>query len=139
MKVAQSYTVGSDLSSQQNGVVFANTNTVVSVSLSGAINLFDTRESSSSKWRTLYGPTKGITASVLSGESDKTFYTGSFDGGVKAFSLGAKHGESEGACADVEGTGHSARVSAMGQDGTGRVWSAGWDDKVTCIEGQNFV
>ncbi len=135
-KPAQTYSVGTDVSSQQNGIVYANPNTVISVSLSGVINIFDSRESSSSGWRTLHGPTKAITASALSGN---TFYAGSFDGTMKSFTVGKEAGEREGTCAEVEGTGHSARVAGMTSDGKGKVWSAGWDDKVACIEGQSFA
>lgn len=140
LKSSQTYNVGSDLSSQQNGIVYANTNTIASVSLSGTINLFDTRESSSTKWRTLHGPTKAITASALSGanEKEQTFYAGSFDGTMKAFSIGESFGEKEGSCTDVEGSGHAARVAAISTDGTGKVWSAGWDDKVALIDGSSF-
>ena len=137
MKSAQTYSVGSDVLSQQNGVVYANANLVVSVSLSGVLNLFDTRESSSSKWRTLHGPTKAITASTLgSSEKDKTFYAGSFDGAIRGFSVSG--GESDGTCEPVSGTGHSARVAAMATDGQ-KVWSAGWDDKISTIESGSFA
>ncbi len=136
LKSIQTYSVGSDVPSQQNGVVYASPNTVISVSLSGVLNIFDSRESSSSKWRTLHGPTKAITASAL---SDNTFYTGSFDGTMKSFMAGGGAGEKEGICGEVEGTGHSARVAGMSGDGKGKVWSAGWDDTVACIEGQSFA
>ncbi|KAK4688195.1 WD repeat-containing protein 1 (actin-interacting protein 1), partial [Tremellales sp. Uapishka_1] len=129
MKSFQAYTVGSDLASQQNGVVFANPATLVSVSLSGVLNVFDTRESSTTKWRTLHGPTKAITASVLSSK-EKTFYAGSFDGTIKKF-------DSEGVCEDVEGTGHSARIAGLATSEE-KVWSAGWDDKVSSMENGCF-
>jgi len=132
-KSTQTYNVGSDIQSQQNGIVYANPNTIVSVSLSGVLNVFDTRESSSSKWRTLHGPTKAITASTL---SETTFYAGSFDGTMKSFSMGS--GEDEGKCSAVGGTGHSGQVSGLVNDGKGKVWSAGWDDKVASIEGDSF-
>ena len=108
----------------------------MSVSLSGVLNVFDTRESSDTKWRSLYGPTKAVTSSVLGGDDNKTFYTGSFDGGVKAFDVS---GAEEGQCFDIEGTGHTALVSAMNTDNQGRVWSAGWDDKVASITGKEFA
>jgi WD40 repeat protein len=132
-KSTQTYNVGSDIQSQQNGVVYANPNTIVSVSLSGVLNVFDTRESSGSKWRTLHGPTKAVTASAL---SESTFYAGSFDGSMKSFSMGS--GEGEGKCSAVGGTGHSGQVSGLVSDGQGKVWSAGWDDKVASIEGDSF-
>lgn len=135
MKASQTYTVGSDVSAQQNGVVYANPNTIISISLSGVLNVFDSRESSSSKWRTLHGPTKAITACALSGS---TFYAGSFDGTMKTFMVGSEAGEEEGACHEVVGAGHTARIAGLHSDGTGKIWSAGWDDKVACIERQSF-
>lgn len=135
-KSVQTYNVGSDIPSQQNGVVYANANTIVSISLSGVLNVFDTRESSNSKWRTLHGPTKAITASTF---TDKTFYAGSFDGTMKSFAIGKDFGEDEGKCTEVAGTGHSAHVSGLTSDGKGNVWSAGWDDKVSSIEGDAFT
>ena len=132
----QTYSVGSDIPAQQNGIVYANPNTIVSVSLSGVLNLFDPRESASSKWRTLHGPTRAITASAL---SDRTFYAGSFDGTMKSFLVGEDVGERQGTCAEVQGSGHSAKVIGVAADGKGKVWSAGWDNKVACIEGGNYA
>ncbi|WVQ93436.1 hypothetical protein IAU59_000510 [Kwoniella sp. CBS 9459] len=143
LKSTQSWTIGSDIPSQQNGVVFANPNTLVSISLSGVLNVFDTRESTSTKWRTLHGATKAITASSISsaeggGEKEATFYAGSFDGSIKRFDLGESFGDREGTCTEVEGTGHTGQIAGIIPDGKGKVWSAGWDDKVSSIEGQAF-
>lgn len=134
-QVKQTWALGSDVEAQQNGVVWANANTIASVSLSGTLNVFDVREGKS--WRKLYGPTKAITSSAYARES-QTFYTGSFDGTVKSFALGSSLGSQEGECANVEGAGHTALVAAMASDGAGKVWSAGWDDKVSQISGQAF-
>lgn len=134
-KPISSWTVGSDVQSQQNGVVYANEHTIVSVSLSGVLNVFDVRDSS--KWRKIYGPTRSITSSAFS-EKGKMLYAGSFDGSIKAFAFGSGDA-GEGVCGDVDGSGHSARVSAMTTDGQAKVWSAGWDDKVSCIEGTSFT
>ncbi|BEJ16159.1 hypothetical protein CspHIS471_0507640 [Cutaneotrichosporon sp. HIS471] len=137
-QVKQTWSVGADVEAQQNGVVWANPNTIASVSLSGTINVFDVREGKT--WRKLYGPTKAITSSALApGGDSQTFYTGSFDGTMKSFALGASLGEREGACSNVEGVGHTALVAAMASDGTGKVWSAGWDDKVSAISGGQFA
>ncbi|KAK6907373.1 hypothetical protein I203_101367 [Kwoniella mangroviensis CBS 8507] len=140
LKSTQSYTVGSDVQSQQNGIVYAGPNSLVSISLSGVLNIFDTRESTSTKWRTLHGATKAITASTLSGDTEKevTFYTGSFDGSIKRFDIGVSYGADEGRCDEVQGTGHTANVVAFSTDYKGKVYSAGWDDKVSSIDGQSF-
>lgn len=138
-QVAQTYILGSDVESQQNGVVYANANTVVSVSGSGVLNIFDTREPSA-KWRTLHGPTKAITASALSGSGkERTFYTGSFDGTMNAFSIGDSYGAGEGECANVTGTGHSGQIVGVAPDSTGKVYTAGWDDKIASIAGTEFA
>ncbi|BEI85281.1 hypothetical protein CcaverHIS002_0506820 [Cutaneotrichosporon cavernicola] len=137
-QVKQAWSVGADVEAQQNGVVWANPNTIASVSLGGTINVFDVREGKT--WRKLYGPTKAITSSALApGRDSQTFYTGSFDGTMKSFALGASLGEREGECSNVEGVGHTALVAAMASDGTGKVWSAGWDDKVSAISGGQFA
>jgi WD40 repeat protein len=122
------FTVGSDLDSQQNGVVWANPNTIVSASLSGTLNVFDIRENST--WRKLYGPTKAVTSATFEPKS-QTFFTGSFDGSMKGFSA-------DGECFDVAG-GHSARISGISYDGQGKVHTAAWDDKVATIDGQKYT
>ncbi|WVO18639.1 hypothetical protein L204_106358 [Cryptococcus depauperatus] len=140
-KPVQTYSVGSEVQSQQVGVVYANPNTLVSISLSGTLNIFDTRESNSTNWRTIHGPTKAITASaILSDEQSKnaTFYAGSFDGTLKQFKVGESYGEKEGTCETVEGVGHSAKVVALSADGRDKVWSAGWDDQVASIQDARF-
>lgn len=131
-QAGQSWKVGSDVESQQNGIVWANPNVIASVSLSGTINLFDPREGNS--WRKLHGPTKAITASGLN-EKDQTFYAGSFDGSIKAFSTA----EDEGAWKEIEGGGHAARIVGVASDTDGKVWAAGWDDRATSISGTKFA
>jgi WD40 repeat protein len=138
LKSSQSYQVGTDIPSQQNGIVYATPSSLISISLSGTLNIFDTRESSATKWRTLHGPTKAITASALVGETEKTFYAGSFDGSMKSFGIGEGYEEREGECEDVQGGGHSARVVGIAEGG-GKVVSAGWDDKVATIQGNTFA
>ena len=126
---SQTFNVGSAVEDQQNGIVWANENTIVSVSLSGTLNLFDPREGS--KWRKLHGPARAITAGALV-EKDQTFYAGSFDGSIKRLDL--QGGDWE----DISGTGHSALISSVVASGD-KVWTAGWDDKATCIESGTFT
>ena len=121
------WAVGDAVEDQQNGVVWADPNTVVSASCNGVLNVFDVREGGS--WKKLYGPTRAVTASAL---SEKTFYTGSFDGGLKAFS-------DAGACENVEGQGHSGQIVGLAPDGKGTVYSAAWDDKIAAIKGAEFA
>lgn len=126
-KETQTYTIGSAVEDQQNGIVWVNESTIASVSLDGTINLFDPSEGS--KWRKLHAPTKGITAGAL---VDKTFYAGSLDGSVKKLDL------ESGIWNQVEGSGHSAKIAAMAADG-GKVVSAAWDDRALSIENGAFA
>lgn len=100
------------------------------MSLSGELNVFDVREPSA-KWRVLHGPTKSITAAAL--DKEQTFYTGSFDGSVKAFSV------NNGECSDVGGSGHSARIVGIAPNGQDKVFTAAWDDKIATITGNEFT
>ncbi|KAL7419562.1 WD40 repeat-like protein [Cryptotrichosporon argae] len=127
---AQTFALGSDLLSQQNGITYAGGNTLVSVSLSGVLNVIDVR-APASEIRYLYGPTKAITAAAYVAES-QTFYAGSFDGAIRAF-------DAEGSAVDVEGQGHAARVAAIASAaGEAKVHAVGWDDKLTALDGARF-
>lgn len=137
-KIAQSYTIGSDVVDQQNGVVYANKDSVVSVSLSGDLNVFDLRESGD-KWRKLYGPTKAITAALGVGKGDnQTFYTGAFNGTMNAFAIGSSYGDREGECTPVAGTGHTGRIVGLASNSKDKVFTTAWDDKVSSIVGGSF-
>jgi WD40 repeat protein len=112
--------------------VFATPTTVISISLSGTLNIFDLSASSASEGpsSTLHGATKAITASAL---VVGKYYAGSFDGTIKAFE------DEKGGCEEVgKGEGHTARVAAIAGDGKGKIWTAGWDDRVLCIENGQF-
>jgi WD40 repeat protein len=82
------------------------------------------------------GPTKSITASVLSRSPDLTFFTGSFDGAVKAFDLPS------GSCRAVEGTGHSGKIVGLAIDDKNKdqIWSAAWGSpSLQLIKGNMFT
>ena len=120
----------SDPSTQQLGVTFLTPQTLASVSLSGALNILDTR--APEKVVSLWGPSKGITAvglSVDAGEKEKTFWAGSFDGGVKSVK---EDGEWENVGG---GAGHKGQVVGVAGGAAGSVHTAGWDDCVREIKG----
>lgn len=138
-KAVQTYNFGSGVGEQQNGVVWANPSTIVSVSLSGVINLFDPRDGDVKNARHLYGPVVPITSSALAGEGkERTFYAGSGDGAVKSYDFSGDK-EAEGTCSEATGNGHGGRVSGIAEDGKGKVYTAGWDDKVSQIEKGAFT
>jgi WD40 repeat protein len=115
-------------SSQQLGVTYLTPSTLASVSLSGVINLLDARAPDQTSY--LYGPTKGITAcgvssAAESADSERTFWAGSFDGGVKSFVDG------QDACwEDVRGEGHKGQIVGFAARKDGGVATTAWDDSV---------
>jgi WD40 repeat protein len=133
------FTVGGDVASQQNGNIWASENDIVSLSLNGTLNVFDPRDNST--WRKIHasrygrqkaylltvtqiqGPTKAVTASTLATKPEPTFFTGSFDGSVRAFDLPS--GEAH-AVEDQSGEGQISGMSA--DSSTGEVWASTWTD-----------
>ncbi|KAJ9109724.1 hypothetical protein QFC19_001954 [Naganishia cerealis] len=119
------FTIGSDVASQQNGNIWASENAVVSLSFDGTLNVFDPRDDKS--WRKIYasimGPTKAVTASALLTKPEPTFFTGSFDGSVRAFELPS------GQAYAVEGQSGEGQISGMAADeDTGDIWASTWTD-----------
>lgn len=117
----------SDPSTQQLGLTFLTPATLASVSLSGALNILDTRRPE--QVISLWGPSKGITAVGVSGDAEKTFWAGSFDGGVKSFKENGEWTNVGG------GEGHKGQVVGVAAGEAGAVWTAGWDDCVREIKG----
>lgn len=69
------------------------------------------------------GAPKAISASVLASKPEPTFYTGSFDGSVRAFEMPS------GKCSAVEGSRGEGQVTGFAVDeksGDENVWSTGW-------------
>ncbi|KAL7418020.1 putative WD-repeat protein [Mrakia frigida] len=120
----------SDPSTQQLGLTFLTPATLASISLSGALNILDTR--APEQVVSLWGPSKGITAVGISedGDKKKTFWAGSFDGGVKSFKE-----EQEWEVVGGSGEGHKGQVVGVAGGEEGSVWTAGWDDCVREIKG----
>lgn len=136
---------------QQVGNTWTGGDAIVSLSMSGDLNVFDKRvgdkpasvlhvRSSSPSFPSssplvvtahppTQGPQKAITAAVPlpASASTPTFLAGTADGRVLAFA--------EGAYAHVTGAGHAALVAGLAAAPDGTVFSAGFDDTVKEIEG----
>ncbi|KAJ9125471.1 hypothetical protein QFC22_000432 [Naganishia vaughanmartiniae] len=71
----------------------------------------------------MQGPTKAVTASALLAGPEPTFFTGSFDGSVRAFDLPS------GRAYAVEGQSGEGQITGMSADeDTGDVWASTWTD-----------
>ncbi|KAH8923358.1 WD40 repeat-like protein [Atractiella rhizophila] len=136
-KVAAHWNVEEDgapaVNTQQVGNVWMNEGRIASLSFSGNINLIDPRAPGQIS-QVLYGAQKSITSLSYSRPS-KTFYTGSYDGRINSFSdVGAG-----GVCRPVKGMSHTNQVIAMDVDPESGVWSAGMDDSLKEIKGEEFT
>ncbi|KAJ3205559.1 hypothetical protein HDU82_005132 [Entophlyctis luteolus] len=133
--VVQTFNVGVTpglVENQQVGCLWQG-DYIISLSLNGNINYFD--KSSSSPIRVVKGHQKAITA-LAAVPSTSTFYTGSYDGQVHAWSI-------ENGTAihhDVSGAGHSNQIKGLVADKSGKVVSIGMDDTVITIDnaGKSF-
>ncbi|KAB5592203.1 Actin-interacting protein 1 [Ceratobasidium theobromae] len=114
------WNVGTAIEHQQLGNTWAGTDNLVSLSLSGALNVFDKRDGS----KPSRGPVQPI--SSLASPSSGTFLAGSNDGRVTAFTI------ADGA-QPITGDSHQARIVALAQSGT-NIYSAGLDDTVRTID-----
>jgi len=122
-KAVTTWTVGSEVKDQQMGIVWTPGDDIVSVSLSGDLNVFDKR-SGGKPARVLYAPTKPITAGTA--VSPDTFTVGAGDGRILSF-------DSTG-YSDVDGETHSTLVTGVTADPHGVVYTVGYDDRVRELE-----
>ncbi|KAI8615598.1 WD40-repeat-containing domain protein [Chytriomyces sp. MP71] len=102
---------------------------LITVSLNGDINYIS--KDSATPIRVVKGHQKAITA-LAAIPGSRTFYTGSYDGRVHAWSLGPNG--SDPTHFEVSGAGHSNQIKGLAADGSGRVVSVGMDDTVRSIE-----
>ncbi len=120
---------------QQVGVVWPHGRTdglVISLSLSGKLNYL--KEGSERPVRVVQGHNKSVTAlsagsasTPSSSPSNKTLWTGSFDGRVCSWDVAS------GAGAVVDGQSHTNQVVGFAAAG-GRTYSVGWDDTLRVID-----
>ncbi|KAI0084155.1 WD40-repeat-containing domain protein [Irpex rosettiformis] len=130
-KLLTSWTLGTTVEHQQVGNVWTDGGDIVSLSVSGDLNVFDKRVDDKPA-RILRGPAKSISAAVPT-STNNTFIAGLSDGRVLSFS-GSEYDY-------VEGVGHKSLVSGLVMAPDGKVYSAGYDDLLKEISpnGSSFV
>ncbi|KZT03823.1 WD40 repeat-like protein [Laetiporus sulphureus 93-53] len=131
-KAITTWSLGSGVNYQQVGNTWTGGDDIVSLSVSGRLNIFDKRISDKPT-RVLYGPQKAITTAVpVPSSPSATFLAGTADGRILSFA------NSE--YAPLVGEGHTALVAKLASDFDGNVHSIGFDDCVREIEGgKSFV
>jgi WD40 repeat protein len=133
-KSLQTWTVGSGVPNQQVGGVWSGISDLVSLSMSGDLNIFDPR-TGDKPTRILQAPQKAVTAA--SSTSSSTFFAGSADGRVLSYDTDSTS-PSE-AVQLVRGTLHTSLVSGMATASSGKVFTTGYDDQIREIEGSTYT
>ncbi|KAF7980578.1 hypothetical protein HWV62_37755 [Athelia sp. TMB] len=128
-KAITTWTVGTAINDQQVGNVWSGIDDIVSLSLSGDLNVFD-RRASDKPSRVIKGAQKPISSIVP--QSEGTFIAGTADGRVVSYNL-------TGEASYVEGTGHATLITGMAPSPSGKVFSIGYDDRVREINGGNYT
>lgn len=135
-KAVQTWRLGEEgvvnISHQQVGVVWPQGRSdglIISVDLDGNLNYLI--EGKDRPTRIVTGHQKNITAAAV---SDKTLYTGSYEGRVCAWDM------SQGTAEKVDGDAHSNYVAGLSAGGkSDRVCSVGWDDTLRFVSGSTFA
>ncbi|KDQ07334.1 hypothetical protein BOTBODRAFT_38865 [Botryobasidium botryosum FD-172 SS1] len=122
-KAVSSWTLGSGVEHQQLGNAWVGQKSIVSLSLSGNLNVFDP-STGDKPTKVIYGTTKAINATAL---CSKTFFSGSYDGRVAALDLATA------VVTLASGEGHTANIVGLASSGD-KVFSTGYDDRVREIE-----
>ncbi|KAJ7461763.1 WD40 repeat-like protein [Mycena galericulata] len=125
-KATTTWSLGAGVNNQQVGNVWSRETDIVSLSLSGDLNVFDPRVGDKPA-RVVTGPQKPITAAASTGA--RTFLAGTADGRVVEYTAAS------GEAAAVQGDGHTSLVVALAAAPGGKVFSAGYDDRVREIDG----
>ncbi|CAA7264403.1 unnamed protein product [Cyclocybe aegerita] len=132
-KAVTTWTVGSGVDHQQVGSTWVGETDLVSLSMSGDLNLFDPR-TGDNPVRVFSAPQRSINA--IAPTSSTTFLTGTADGRVYSYSTETTE------TTVLEGEAHSNNVSGLATSGTdGTVYSIGFDDRVREIQadGSSFL
>ncbi|EMD35482.1 hypothetical protein CERSUDRAFT_116228 [Gelatoporia subvermispora B] len=124
-KAATTWSLGSGVDHQQVGNVWTEGGDIVSLSMSGELNIFDKRVGDKPT-RVIVAPQKAITAAVPVASESKTFFAGTADGRLLSFS-GDEYSY-------VKGEGHSSLVSGLTSERDGTVFSVGFDDRLREID-----
>ncbi|KAF9010086.1 WD40 repeat-like protein [Cyathus striatus] len=130
-KAVNTWTVGAGVNYQQVGATWSGEQDIVSLSLFGTLNIFDSRIADKPS-RIFNAPQKAVNA--IAQVSSDTFLAGCADGRVLSYSTEES--------TLLQGETHSNYVSGLATSPTdGKIYSIGYDDKVREIEagGQSFV
>lgn len=138
-KATQTWRLGEegsiDVKDQQVGVVWPagrSDDLIISLSLSGDLNYLV--EGNSKPTRVVQGHQKNITSLTKfgpgGGNDNPTLWSGSFEGRVCSWDVAT--GDAD----EIEGDRHTAYIAGLTstQEGTGRIYSVGWDDTIRSID-----
>ncbi|KAI6029667.1 WD40-repeat-containing domain protein [Pisolithus microcarpus] len=125
-KVEKTWDIGKGITNQQVGCVWTSSDDLVSLSLSGALNVFDKRENKDRPSRVLQAPQRAITSAVRG--PSHTFIAGSADGRTFYYDTSSHSIHA------VEGEGHTNLVSGLAAGPNEHLYSSGFDDRVREIE-----
>ena len=137
-KASQSWSLGEEgsvnVSDQQVGIVWPHRRSdglLISLSLSGDLNYLT--EGTPKPRQVVQGHQKSITAlnhSSASGSDSDTLWTGSFEGRVCGWNVASGIAEA------VDGDSHPGYIAGLAatQEGSGRIYSVGWDDTIRSID-----
>ncbi|EGO03741.1 hypothetical protein SERLA73DRAFT_175361 [Serpula lacrymans var. lacrymans S7.3] len=128
-KAITTWNLGTEIGHQQMGNTWSGAENLVSLSMSGDLNIFDRRVGDKPS-RILEGPQKAITAAAT--VSASTFLAGTADGRIISYE--AASGDTK----LISGQTHTSLVSGMVAEG-GKVFTTGFDDCVREIEGGKFT
>lgn len=135
-KTTQSWTLGEEganaVRDHQVGVVWPpgrSDNLLISLSLSGDLNYLV--EGNPKPRQVVQGHQKSITSLGQSTSDGKeTLWTGSFEGRVSSWDVAS------GSAEEIEGEGHPGYIAGLASttEGSGRIYSVGWDDTIRSID-----
>ncbi|KAI0716528.1 WD40 repeat-like protein [Earliella scabrosa] len=128
-KAQTTWTLGSGVNHQQVGNTWTAGDSIVSLSMSGDLNVFDKRVGDKPA-RVLYGPQKAITSGLKTPSSASTFIVGTADGRVLSFSDEYEY---------VGGDAHASLVAGLSAGPSGTVHSVGFDDRLREIDGKDYT
>ncbi|KAF9077415.1 WD40-repeat-containing domain protein [Rhodocollybia butyracea] len=134
-KAVTTWTVGNGVSFQQVGNTWSGESDIISLSMSGDLNVFDHKVGGKPS-RVLQGPQKPITTLAPVPTSSGTFLAGTADGRVLSYS------ETSGESTHLQGVNHTSMVTSLAPSPRdGNVFSTGFDDCVREIasDGAGFA
>ncbi|CAK5280612.1 unnamed protein product [Mycena citricolor] len=129
-KATTTWSLGAGVNNQQVGNVWSRETDIVSLSLSGDLNVFDSR-AGDKPGRVFTGPQKSITGVAPS--SNGTFLAGTADGRIVEYTT------SSGETKAVHGQGHTGLVVGLASGSNGKIFSAGFDDRLREIQAASFT